>query len=145
MQTHAWNHKVWSKVLLVWQNLSEKIIILFQILIMWYFNRFWCWPILNIDVQNDKKALTPDQSYMHIMYYSVILYSISIFDFQVVLFQHGCKVGLYGGDIKKLLDDLVVLRPTLFVTVPRLLNRIYDKVGLQCRDWLYLSQGTWLL
>ena len=54
--------------------------------------------------------------------------NIHCFPLQVLLFQHGCKIGLYGGDPKKLIDDMKILQPTLFVTVPRLLNRIYDKV-----------------
>lgn len=32
------------------------------------------------------------------------------------------------GDTLKLLDDVGVLQPTIFVSVPRLFNRIYDKV-----------------
>mmetsp|Transcript_8547 Transcript_8547/g.14411 ORF Transcript_8547/g.14411 Transcript_8547/m.14411 type:complete len:371 (-) Transcript_8547:647-1759(-) len=38
------------------------------------------------------------------------------------------SVGYYSGDPLKLLDDLKVLRPTLFPSVPRLFNRIYDKI-----------------
>ena len=37
-------------------------------------------------------------------------------------------VGFYQGDTLKLLDDLQTLRPTLFVSVPRLYNRFYDKI-----------------
>jgi long-chain acyl-CoA synthetase len=40
----------------------------------------------------------------------------------------GGSAGFYSGDPNKLLDDLKVLRPTLFVSVPRLFSRIYDKV-----------------
>ena len=32
------------------------------------------------------------------------------------------------GDIKKLTEDIMLLKPTIFPSVPRLLNRIYDKV-----------------
>ncbi|XP_013381851.1 long-chain-fatty-acid--CoA ligase 5 isoform X2 [Lingula anatina] len=39
----------------------------------------------------------------------------------------GGKVGFFRGDIRGLLDDLAELKPTLFPSVPRLLNRIYDK------------------
>uniref|UniRef100_A0A663MQQ7 Long-chain-fatty-acid--CoA ligase n=1 Tax=Athene cunicularia TaxID=194338 RepID=A0A663MQQ7_ATHCN len=38
------------------------------------------------------------------------------------------KVGFFQGDIKLLTDDMKTLRPTLFPVVPRLLNRIYDKI-----------------
>ena len=40
----------------------------------------------------------------------------------------GASIGFYQGDVSQLLDDAQTLRPTIFVTVPRLLNRIYDKV-----------------
>ena len=37
----------------------------------------------------------------------------------------------------KLLEDLAVLQPTVFPSVPRLFNRIYDKlVQVQLRSWL---------
>jgi len=49
------------------------------------------------------------------------------------LFQHGLFitggcVGYYSGDIKRLAEDMKALRPTVMPAVPRLLNRIYDKV-----------------
>ncbi|EQC27329.1 hypothetical protein SDRG_14853 [Saprolegnia diclina VS20] len=37
-------------------------------------------------------------------------------------------IGFYQGDPLKILDDLQALRPTIFASVPRLLNRIYEKV-----------------
>uniref|UniRef100_A0A8C0FBS8 Arachidonate--CoA ligase n=1 Tax=Bubo bubo TaxID=30461 RepID=A0A8C0FBS8_BUBBB len=40
----------------------------------------------------------------------------------------GAKVGFFQGDIKLLTDDMKTLKPTLFPVVPRLLNRIYDKI-----------------
>ena len=40
----------------------------------------------------------------------------------------GAAVGFYQGDPLKILDDLQALRPTVFPSVPRLLNRIYDKI-----------------
>ncbi|XP_019637082.1 PREDICTED: long-chain-fatty-acid--CoA ligase 1-like [Branchiostoma belcheri] len=46
----------------------------------------------------------------------------------VMFFMTGVQIGFFGGDVKKLLDDFRVLRPTIFPSVPRLLNRIYDKV-----------------
>lgn len=48
---------------------------------------------------------------------------------QAFVFLNGCKIGFFRGDIKLLLDDIRELKPTLFAVVPRLLNRIYDKVG----------------
>ena len=41
----------------------------------------------------------------------------------------GAKVGFYGGNIKKLMDDVKELKPTLLIAVPRILYRIYDKAS----------------
>ncbi|CAG8637169.1 35692_t:CDS:2, partial [Racocetra persica] len=38
------------------------------------------------------------------------------------------KDDVHISDILKLLDDITELKPTIFISVPRLLNRIYDKV-----------------
>ncbi|KDO35120.1 hypothetical protein SPRG_01187 [Saprolegnia parasitica CBS 223.65] len=45
----------------------------------------------------------------------------------VVISHHGC-IGFYQGNTLKLPDDLKSLRPTIFMTVPRLLNKMYDKI-----------------
>ncbi|CAO2585879.1 Long-chain-fatty-acid--CoA ligase 5 [Lemmus lemmus] len=47
---------------------------------------------------------------------------------QAVLFSCGGKIGFFQGDIRLLPDDMKALKPTVFPTVPRLLNRVYDKV-----------------
>lgn len=47
---------------------------------------------------------------------------------QLMLFTYGGKVGFYGGNARNILEDLQVLKPTIFVSVPRVLNRVYDKV-----------------
>lgn len=43
--------------------------------------------------------------------------------------MNGARIGFSSGDIKLLTDDLQALKPTVFPTVPRLLNRMYDKVS----------------
>ncbi|KAF9961737.1 Long chain acyl-CoA synthetase 7 peroxisomal [Mortierella alpina] len=47
---------------------------------------------------------------------------------QAVMISGAARIGYYQGDTLKLLDDVAVLQPTIFVSVPRLFNRIYDKV-----------------
>ena len=47
---------------------------------------------------------------------------------QALVFSCGGRIGFFRGDVKLLLDDLAVLKPTMFPSVPRLLNRVYDKV-----------------
>jgi len=47
----------------------------------------------------------------------------------------GTGVGFYHGDVLSIMDDIAELKPTLFVSVPRLYNRIYDKARLFfCKD-----------
>uniref|UniRef100_A0A3P9IPM6 Long-chain-fatty-acid--CoA ligase n=1 Tax=Oryzias latipes TaxID=8090 RepID=A0A3P9IPM6_ORYLA len=47
---------------------------------------------------------------------------------QTAVYGAGARVGFYQGDIRLLPDDMKTLQPTIFPVVPRLLNRIYDKV-----------------
>uniref|UniRef100_A0A673AYM4 Arachidonate--CoA ligase n=1 Tax=Sphaeramia orbicularis TaxID=375764 RepID=A0A673AYM4_9TELE len=53
---------------------------------------------------------------------------LNTFVSQVSMFCHGARVGFYQGDISLLMDDIKTLKPTFFPVVPRLLNRIYDKI-----------------
>lgn len=47
---------------------------------------------------------------------------------QLMMLCHGARIGFNCGDIRLILDDMACLRPTVFPTVPRLLNRVYDKI-----------------
>ncbi|CAH8353271.1 unnamed protein product [Eruca vesicaria subsp. sativa] len=47
---------------------------------------------------------------------------------QIMGVYGGVSIGFYQGDILKLMDDLAVLRPTVFCSVPRLYNRVYDGI-----------------
>ncbi|KAM5300324.1 long-chain-fatty-acid--CoA ligase 6 isoform 3-T3 [Ctenodactylus gundi] len=59
---------------------------------------------------------------------------------QSVVYCHGGRVGFFQGDIRLLSDDMKALRPTIFPVVPRLLNRMYDKIFSQAdtplKRWL---------
>ena len=58
-------------------------------------------------------------------------------------FFFGIKFGYYSGDPLLLLDDIKVLKPTNFATVPRILNRVYGKImeGVQgaggLKKWMF--------
>lgn len=52
----------------------------------------------------------------------------------VVMINVGAQIAFYRGDPLKILDDVKVLKPTVFVSVPRLFNRIYDKVWQGVND-----------
>nr|XP_057928595.1 long-chain-fatty-acid--CoA ligase 1a isoform X2 [Doryrhamphus excisus] len=48
-----------------------------------------------------------------------------------VILIHGARIGFFQGDIRLLMDDLKELQPTFFPVVPRLLNRMFDKIFSQ--------------
>lgn len=60
---------------------------------------------------------------------------------QAIMISGATRIGYYQGDTLKLLDDVVELQPTIFVSVPRLFNRIYDKVmaGVKAKGGLAAS------
>uniref|UniRef100_A0A8C4RKI0 Acyl-CoA synthetase long chain family member 1 n=1 Tax=Erpetoichthys calabaricus TaxID=27687 RepID=A0A8C4RKI0_ERPCA len=45
-----------------------------------------------------------------------------------VVLCHGARIGFFQGDIRLLMDDLKTLQPTIFPVVPRLLNRMFDRI-----------------
>uniref|UniRef100_A0A8C1W6N2 Long-chain-fatty-acid--CoA ligase n=1 Tax=Cyprinus carpio TaxID=7962 RepID=A0A8C1W6N2_CYPCA len=57
---------------------------------------------------------------------------------EAVVICHGGRIGFFQGDIRLLPDDMKALRPTIFPVVPRLLNRMYDKVraNTSLKRWL---------
>ncbi|XP_062332438.1 long-chain-fatty-acid--CoA ligase 1-like isoform X2 [Osmerus eperlanus] len=58
-----------------------------------------------------------------------------------VMLVHGARIGFFQGDIRGLMDDMTTLRPTIFPVVPRLLNRMVDKIYGQANT----SLKRWLL
>ncbi|XP_019718041.1 long-chain-fatty-acid--CoA ligase 1a isoform X1 [Hippocampus comes] len=55
---------------------------------------------------------------------------------QGVILMQGARIGFFQGDIRLLMDDLKELRPTFFPVVPRLLNRMFDKIFSQANTRL---------
>ena len=55
----------------------------------------------------------------------------------------GVAIGYFGGDPLQLFDDLQTLKPTIFLAVPRIINRVYGKVMAQAasftgtKKWLF--------
>ncbi|KAF5897418.1 long-chain-fatty-acid--CoA ligase 1 isoform X1, partial [Clarias magur] len=60
---------------------------------------------------------------------------------EIVILVHGARIGYFQGDIRMLMDDLKTLKPTIFPVVPRLLNRMFDKIFGQANTPL----KRWLL
>jgi long-chain acyl-CoA synthetase len=50
---------------------------------------------------------------------------------QATMLGLGARIGFFQGDVRKLVDDIKEVKPTIFCTVPRLLNRIYGKINEQ--------------
>lgn len=50
---------------------------------------------------------------------------------QAGLFVTGGCTGFFRGTVQELFDDIALLQPTIFPSVPRLYNRLYDKVMAQ--------------
>ena len=59
----------------------------------------------------------------------------------LVLMATSSRVGFSQGDPKKLLDDVAVLRPTVFAAVPRVLQRIYDRVTGQVQQSGFIKKS----
>ena len=47
---------------------------------------------------------------------------------QILVTMHGGRIAYYRGDVKLIMEDLQNVQPMGFPSVPRLLNRVYDKV-----------------
>ncbi|XP_049897983.1 long-chain-fatty-acid--CoA ligase 1-like isoform X2 [Epinephelus moara] len=60
---------------------------------------------------------------------------------EALMIVEGARIGFFQGDIRLLSDDLTTLKPTVFPVVPRLLNRMYDKILGQANT----SLKRWLL
>ncbi|KAF5833313.1 hypothetical protein DUNSADRAFT_10434 [Dunaliella salina] len=46
----------------------------------------------------------------------------------------GCAIGYWQGDITKLVDDIAALKPAMFIGVPRVFDRIYDRITGQIKS-----------
>ncbi|XP_028395411.1 long-chain-fatty-acid--CoA ligase 5-like [Dendronephthya gigantea] len=92
-------------------------------------------------VHYDKNGFELGPGFCHISYLPLPhMYERII---QLVLRSGGARTGFFRGEIPLLLEDIKILRPSLFPSVPRLLNRLYDKVtaGVEAsggiKKWLF--------
>lgn len=46
-----------------------------------------------------------------------------------VILYAGGSIVYYSGDVQKIKDDLALVKPTVFVSVPRLFSRFYDAIS----------------
>lgn len=54
---------------------------------------------------------------------------------------YGARVGLFGGNVLALKDDLAILKPTIFASVPRLFNKMHDAIKLKFAEKNYCLKG----
>lgn len=77
-------------------------------------------------VGSSRKDINLAQDDVHISYLPMAhIYEMGI---TMVGLSCGCAAGFWRGDILGLMEDIQELKPTLLVGVPRVFNRIYDKV-----------------
>lgn len=78
-------------------------------------------------LESSKHKIEFEENSVHISYlpmphvFEKVLFNLSI--------MSGFKVGVYSGNVLKLLEDIQILKPTFFASVPRLLNKIYDSLN----------------
>ncbi|KAI9217240.1 hypothetical protein BC828DRAFT_361263, partial [Blastocladiella britannica] len=73
---------------------------------------------------------------------------------QFIVLEHGGRVGFSQGNPRKIIEDMQELKPSCFISVPRLLNRVYDEVwsGVRSKGGItkavfqaaYASKVQWL-
>ena len=56
---------------------------------------------------------------------------------------HGAGIGFHSGDITKLMEDVALLKPTYMPLVPRLMNRLYQKVTATVAESKLRSKIFW--
>lgn len=69
-------------------------------------------------------SLTEEDVHLSYLPLAHILENICV----LAMLVYGGKIVPYSGDVKKIKDDLELVRPTFFMSVPRLYNRFYDAV-----------------
>lgn len=70
-----------------------------------------------------------------------------IFDrvIEELIISTGGSIGYWQGDVKLLMDDVKELRPTVFCSVPRVLDRIYSGLVEKIRSASYVKQAVFNL
>ncbi len=74
----------------------------------------------------DMRVITMD----YFLLLCIIFTHLSILVLQIMLhcYAVGAPIGFFRGDPLLLFEDIIALRPTIMATVPRVFNRIYDKI-----------------
>lgn len=87
-------------------------------------NRNFLSAITNIFKVGEGYEVSADDTYLSYLPLAHVFDRLGVYTALSV----GAAVGFFAGDVVKLADDMMVLKPTVFPAVPRLLNKIYDKI-----------------
>lgn len=60
--------------------------------------------------------------------------------FKSFIMYIGGRIGIYGGDINRIVDDMKALRPTIASFVPRLLNKLYERINGAAQEGSFLKR-----
>lgn len=77
---------------------------------------------LAAEVRHKDTKFTSDDVVLSYLPLPHILERESVYSFLHV----GARVAYYSGDVQKLKDDLAVVKPTIFISVPRLFSRFHE-------------------
>ena len=84
------------------------------------------WNIVSVMSAGQLKGIRLDENDCHLSYLPMAHMFERIV--QTVAYYGGCRIGFSRGDPKLIVEDIKLLRPTIFPSVPRLYNRIYDMI-----------------
>lgn len=56
------------------------------------------------------------------------------------LLYFGVRIAVFSGDVRNLKDDLQIIKPTLFLSVPRLYNKFYDTIQGGIKKKSFIAQ-----
>lgn len=102
-------------------------------------NRNFISAITNIlKVGREDLEMTTDDTYISYLPLAHVFDRLGVY----AAISVGAGVGFFGGEILKIMEDLALLKPTIFPSVPRLLNKVYDKVILGVKEKSFIKR--WL-
>ena len=81
--------------------------------------------ITNIMTIAEKLRFNPDDVYISYLPLAHVFDRLGVHTMLAV----GGQIGFFGGKILEIVEDLKILKPTVFVSVPRLLNKVFKVHG----------------
>lgn len=84
----------------------------------------------------DRLNFAPDDVHISYLPLAHVLERI----FLNVLLYFGVKIAVFSGDVRNLKDDLQIIKPTLFLSVPRLYNKFYDTIQSGIKKKSFIAQ-----